>query len=195
MSILLFRIAAVLCFLAVALGAFGAHGLRSTLEARGMLDVWNKAVFYHFIHAIAVVVFIGSFFVALGIGRFLKRRAGVQLGLFFRLFCLILAFYAAIAAYGVHAPWRYHVGAAAIFLSTALIVSLVNRYVWDLYFEKKQQTAIPHFLRDVVGGVIFLIVLLVILSYGYHAETQLKGLLAGSGVVAIIVGFAGQNLF
>src|SRR5256886_6790462 len=145
--------------------------------------------------AITVVVFIGTFFVALGIGRFLKRRAGVHLGLFFRLFCLILAFYAGIAAYGVHAPWRYHVGAAAILLSTALIVALVNRYVWDLYFEKQRQTAIPHFLREVVGGVIFLIVLLVILSYGYHAETQLKGLLAGSGVVAIIVGFAGQNLF
>src|SRR5256886_5467895 len=145
--------------------------------------------------AITVVVFIGTFFVALGIGRFLKRRAGVHLGLFFRLFCLILAFYAGIAAYGVHAPWRYHVGAAAILLSTALIVSLVNRYVWDLYFEKQRQTAIPHFLREVVGGIIFLIVLLLILSYGYHAETQLKGLLAGSGVVAIIVGFAGQNLF
>ena len=56
MSVALFRIAAVLCFLAVALGAFGAHGLRSTLEARGMLDVWNKAVFYHFIHAIALLV-------------------------------------------------------------------------------------------------------------------------------------------
>ena len=56
MSILLFRIAAVLCFVAVALGAFGAHGLRSTLEARGMLDAWNKAVFYQFIHAIALLV-------------------------------------------------------------------------------------------------------------------------------------------
>ena len=56
MSILLFRIAAVLCFLAVALGAFGAHGLRSTLQARGMLDVWNKAVFYQFVHAIALLV-------------------------------------------------------------------------------------------------------------------------------------------
>ena len=144
---------------------------------------------------ITVVVFIGTFFVALGIGRFLKRRAGVQLGLFFRLFCLVLAFYAAIAVYGVHASWRYHVGAVAILLSTALIVALVNRYVWDFYFEKKRQTAIPNFLREVVGGVIFLIVLLLILSYGYHAETQLKGLLAGSGVVAIIVGFAGQNLF
>ena len=55
MTILLFRIAAALCFLAVGLGAFGAHGLRSTLEARGMLDVWNKAVFYHFIHALALL--------------------------------------------------------------------------------------------------------------------------------------------
>ena len=56
MSVVLFRIAAVLCFLAVALGAFGAHSLGSTLESRGMVDVWNKAVFYHFIHAIALLV-------------------------------------------------------------------------------------------------------------------------------------------
>src|SRR6201993_5276886 len=145
--------------------------------------------------ALTVVVVIGAFFGALWIGRFLKRRAGVQLGLLFRLFCLILAFYAAIAVYGVHAPWRYHIGAAAILLSTALGVALVNRYVWDLYFEKQRQTTIPHFLREVVGGVIFLVVLLLVLSYGYHAEAQLKGLLAGSTAVAIIVGFAGQNLF
>ncbi len=56
MAVSLFRIAAVLCFLAVALGAFGAHSLRSSLELHGMLDVWNKAVLYHFIHAIALLV-------------------------------------------------------------------------------------------------------------------------------------------
>jgi uncharacterized membrane protein YgdD (TMEM256/DUF423 family) len=56
MSISLFRIAASLCFIAVALGAFGAHSLKSTLELHGMLDVWNKAVLYHFIHAIALLV-------------------------------------------------------------------------------------------------------------------------------------------
>src|SRR2546423_15226790 len=145
--------------------------------------------------AITVVVFIGTFFVALTIGRFLKRRAGVRLGVLFRLFCLMLAFYAAIAVYGVHASWRNHVGAAVILLSTALVVALVNRYVWDLYYEKKRQTTIPHFLREVVGGIIFLIVLLLVLSYGYHAEGQLKGVLAGSRVIAIILGFAGQNLF
>src|SRR5881392_2769128 len=145
--------------------------------------------------AITVIVFIATFFVSLVIGRFLKRRAGVRLGLLFRLFCLILAFYAAIAAYGVHASWRRHVGAAVILLSAAVVVALINRYVWDFYFEKKRQTPIPHFLREVVGGMIFLIVLLFVLSYGYHAEAQLKGLLAGSGVIAIILGFAGQNLF
>ena len=145
--------------------------------------------------AITVLVFVGTFFVALSIGRFLKRRAGVRLGLLFRLFCLILAFYAAISVYGVHASWRNHVGAAAILLSTALVVALVNRYIWDFYFEKRRHTTIPHFLRELVGGIIFLIVLLFVLSFGYHAEGQLKGLLAGSGVVAIIVGFAGQNLF
>ena len=115
--------------------------------------------------AITAIVFLATFFVTLGIGRFLKNRAGVRLGLLFRLFSLILAFYAAIAVYGVHAPWRHHVGAAAILLSTALVVALVNRYVWDFYFEKRRQTPIPNFLREVVGGIIFLIVLLFVLSY------------------------------
>jgi TIR domain/Mechanosensitive ion channel, beta-domain len=145
--------------------------------------------------AITSLVFIATFFVALGIGQFLKRREGVRLGLLFRLFCLILAFYAAIAVYGVHASWRYHVGTAAILLSTALVVALVNRYVWDFYFEKKRQTPVPRFLREVVGGIIFLIVPLVVLSVGYHTEAPLKGVLAGLGVVAIILGFAAQNFF
>jgi uncharacterized membrane protein YgdD (TMEM256/DUF423 family) len=49
------RLASTLCFLAVALGAFGAHALRSTIEAHGLIDVWNKAVLYHFVHAIALL--------------------------------------------------------------------------------------------------------------------------------------------
>ena len=55
MPILFFRIAAGLCFLAVGLGAFGAHWLKPTLEAHGLVDVWNKAVLYHFVHAIALL--------------------------------------------------------------------------------------------------------------------------------------------
>lgn len=54
-ALTLFRIAAALCFVAVALGAFGAHALKANLESSGMLDAWNKAVLYHFLHAIALM--------------------------------------------------------------------------------------------------------------------------------------------
>ena len=56
MSLAFFRIAAVLCFLAVALGAFGAHSLKATLQAHDMVSVWEKAVLYHFLHALALLV-------------------------------------------------------------------------------------------------------------------------------------------
>ena len=54
-AVTLLRIAAALCFVAVALGAFGAHALKVSLENSGMLDAWNKAVLYHFLHAVALV--------------------------------------------------------------------------------------------------------------------------------------------
>jgi uncharacterized membrane protein YgdD (TMEM256/DUF423 family) len=56
MSIILLRLAAALCFVAVALGAFGAHALRPIIDRHGLLDVWNKAVLYHFLHAIVLLV-------------------------------------------------------------------------------------------------------------------------------------------
>src|SRR5213595_302665 len=144
--------------------------------------------------ALTIVAFIGTFIVALSFGRFLKRRAEVRLGILYQLFCLALAFYVALAVYGLEAPWRVHVGAAAILLSTALIVALVNRYVWDIYFERRKQTPIPHFLREVVALVIFVVALLFVLSFAYHAERGLKSVVATSGVVAVILGLAGQNL-
>src|SRR3954469_13396944 len=94
-----------------------------------------------------VLIFIGTFFLILTIGRLLKRRAGVRLGLLFQLFCLTLAFYVASAFYGVKAGWRSHAGAAAFLLSAAFVIALLDRYLWDYYWEKKRKTTIPHFLR------------------------------------------------
>jgi uncharacterized membrane protein YgdD (TMEM256/DUF423 family) len=47
------RIGAILAFLGVALGAFGAHALKARLTA-DLLQVWNTAVLYHLLHAIAL---------------------------------------------------------------------------------------------------------------------------------------------
>ncbi|MGD0579281.1 MAG: DUF423 domain-containing protein [Bryobacteraceae bacterium] len=48
-------VAAFLLALAVALGAFGAHGLKSHLDAY-LMGVWEKAVFYHFVHALGLLL-------------------------------------------------------------------------------------------------------------------------------------------
>lgn len=53
------RIAAVFGLLAVALGAFGAHGLKDVLTQNGAVSIWEKAVFYHFIHAVMLFVLAG----------------------------------------------------------------------------------------------------------------------------------------
>lgn len=50
------RVAAILGALAVALGAFGAHGLKTALAELGTTELWEKAVFYHFIHAVMLWV-------------------------------------------------------------------------------------------------------------------------------------------
>jgi uncharacterized membrane protein YgdD (TMEM256/DUF423 family) len=53
------RIAAAAGFLAVALGAFGAHGLKEILAQNGTAAIWDKAAFYHFIHAVMLFVIAG----------------------------------------------------------------------------------------------------------------------------------------
>ncbi len=40
---------------AVVLGAFGAHGLRARLDSYHM-GIWEKAVFYHFVHALGMLI-------------------------------------------------------------------------------------------------------------------------------------------
>jgi uncharacterized membrane protein YgdD (TMEM256/DUF423 family) len=48
-------IGAFLLAVAVGLGAFGAHGLKSRLDEYSM-SIYEKAVFYHFIHAMGILI-------------------------------------------------------------------------------------------------------------------------------------------
>ena len=52
MSIL--RLAGILGFLGVALGAFGAHGLRARVGPE-MIEVWKTGVLYHLFHTLALL--------------------------------------------------------------------------------------------------------------------------------------------
>ena len=50
------RISAIVGFLAVALGAFGAHGLHTVLEKNARLATWETAVLYHLTHSVVMLV-------------------------------------------------------------------------------------------------------------------------------------------
>lgn len=48
------RIAAVIMFIGIGLGAMGAHALEGTLEQTGHLDHWKTASLYLMIHGVAM---------------------------------------------------------------------------------------------------------------------------------------------
>ena len=49
------RVAAILGFLGVSLGAFGAHNLKGILESHATTAIWQTAVLYHLVHAVAAL--------------------------------------------------------------------------------------------------------------------------------------------
>jgi uncharacterized membrane protein YgdD (TMEM256/DUF423 family) len=51
-------VASILLALAVTLGAFGAHSLKGRFDAYSM-GIWEKAVFYHFVHALGLLIVAG----------------------------------------------------------------------------------------------------------------------------------------
>jgi uncharacterized membrane protein YgdD (TMEM256/DUF423 family) len=50
----LLRLAAILGFCGVGLGAFGAHGLRARVGPE-MIEVWKTGVLYHLVHTLALL--------------------------------------------------------------------------------------------------------------------------------------------
>ncbi len=61
-------------FLAVALGAFGAHALKERLEANNTVVIWQTASHYHLAHAIALVL--TAMLADKFVGSILLKRAG-----------------------------------------------------------------------------------------------------------------------
>lgn len=55
-------ISAVSGFTTVALGAFGAHGLKSTISAE-MLEIFKTGIFYQFVHTIVLLILSATNFI------------------------------------------------------------------------------------------------------------------------------------
>ncbi len=91
----------------------------------------------------------------------------------------------------VHALLR-HAGAVTALLGAFVLIALVRRYFWELWFERKQKTPAPKFLSQIFALIFFVTTALVILSVIYGQD--LGGFVFGSTVVVGIIGFAMQDL-
>ena len=76
---IILQLAALLGALGVAIGAFGAHGLRPMLEASGRFDTFETAVRYQFYHALALLA-VGVLLQARPELRLLSTTAWLWLG-------------------------------------------------------------------------------------------------------------------
>jgi len=134
----------------------------------------------------------GLYCVLVVAGRRLKRHHGVQLGWLYHFFALGLAVY--FPAVLLDLPWQFlrHLGAAVVLLGATVIIAIVDRYLWDLYFQQKHRVKVPKFLTEVVRLVIILVAVFLVLDLGYGQT--LKGLLIAPGIAAIVLGLAAQDL-
>ncbi len=154
----------------------------------------------------AVLAFAGLvtivYLAAVTIGRYLKRRQGVRLGVSYQFFCIALALWVPLLAFdrliGVQPGWEWlhamltHLGTAVALFGTIVFLSLLRRFYWELWYERTNNTKAPRFISEVIGLLIFVAVMLGVSRILY--PQMMTGLALGSTVVAAIVGFALQDL-
>lgn len=136
------------------------------------------------------------FLVLFALGRWLKRRQRVELGILYVLFCLVFSAWLPLIISKLDVPWRgsalKHLGALSLFLGVFVFLALLRRYFWEGWFERQSQVKAPKFLSQLVGLVVVVLTALVIMGAIYGQSVQ--GAVFGSTVVVGIIGFAMQDL-
>ena len=134
----------------------------------------------------------------LALGRWLKRAHHVPLGLMFQLLCVALAAWAplrVLRADGTVKSWQdeglraFH--AALIILGTIFALQLLRRLYWQRWFARKHGAEAPKLLQQVFAFAVFCVAVTMVLkvAYGFRVDT----FIAGSGIIAVVIGFAMQE--
>lgn len=124
-------------------------------------------------------------------GRALKRRFHLPLSWVYHLFCIVTALYVPTLLPNVPVPGEQHIGAALIITGAFVLVGLVRHYFFDLLLRKGEGTQVPKFLGEFVSIAIIVGAVLGVLQFVYGQKVP--GLLAGAGIVGIVLGLALQD--
>jgi small-conductance mechanosensitive channel/CRP-like cAMP-binding protein len=166
-----------------------------------LASVWTHPLVLSALAA-APVIYMGS----LALGRWLKQRHHVALGVFFQLLCLSLAAFVPLKAIHVarhpgghptpevrawHDDAINHFGAAIVLLAVIFVLALLRRFYWQKWFMKRHSTEAPKFLQQLFSFTAFCVACVLVAKIGYDARVD--AFLTGSGIVAVVIGFAMQE--
>ncbi|HVM49046.1 MAG TPA: mechanosensitive ion channel family protein [Candidatus Acidoferrum sp.] len=141
---------------------------------------------------ILVLAVPGLYCLAVLAGRRLKRAHGVRLGWIYHVFALALAVYVPAILLNLNWAFLRHLGAAVIVLGSFVLMALVDRYIWDLYFQQRHRVQVPKLLTEVMRFVILIVAVFFVLKVGY--DQSIKGLLIAPGIAAVVIGLAAQDV-
>jgi small-conductance mechanosensitive channel/CRP-like cAMP-binding protein len=125
------------------------------------------------------------------IGRWLKRSVNVGLAWVSHVFIVALSITIASRLFYVDFPGAREIGVVAAITAASPINAILHRFVWPLYGYPGEGARIPSFLPQVVAIIAFTFSTVLGLASFYHVT--IPSLLAGSGLIAIIIGLALQD--
>jgi small-conductance mechanosensitive channel/CRP-like cAMP-binding protein len=145
---------------------------------------------------VVLAVAAGLYLCLVAVARALHRARRLRFGSVYHAFAVAAGLAVGVAITPWDVPWRppllRHLTAAALLLAAFPFVVLVNHALWNRALPAGRRAAAPRLLMDATRLAVLLAVLLVVLQYLYGV--RVPGLLAGSGVAAIILGLAMQDL-
>jgi len=154
-----------------------------------LLSMIDKSFFEAAI-AVAVV------YVALvAVAQLLRFVRGLNFRWTYHLFALAVALWVGAHLVPETVPWRVeamrHLTAAVLVLAALPLVTLLNRMCWIRFDAAGKRIEAPRVLIDLTGVGVALAAVLATMQFIY--EVKVPGLLAGSGVLALVLGLGMQD--
>jgi len=124
-------------------------------------------------------------------GRALKRRFRLPLSWVYHAFCLAAALYLPTLLPEVPIPGEQHIRAALVITGAFVLVGFVRHYFFDRLPRSGEVAQVPKFLGEFVSIGIIVGAVLAVLQFIYGQKVP--GLLAGAGIIGIVLGLALQD--
>ena len=124
-------------------------------------------------------------------GRLLNRRFEIHLTWTYQVFIAAVALYASARLLKIDFVGRKEIGILILIFAAFPINAILYRFFWPLYGYPGEKSSVPAFLPQVVGLMLVIIAYFIGLALFYHVTVT--GLLASTGVIAIIIGLALQE--